>query len=323
MGSDISTKSVEIESSKLAEMVTTALNQIKERDENGATNSLKQLHKLLIEPIREHLDPDKVLCFVPDKFLHYLPFAALISMNSGRYLVQDYRVMISPSTAVLIESTRRAGALASVREERLLAVGNPAFDRAANPNFSNLPEAEQEVRQIALGYPRRSVLIRSQATRKSVTNELARANVAHFAAHFEIDVRSQLSSKLLLSPEHGDQVSGLSSGDIYQMDLAHIKLVVLSACQTGIEQQLRGEGPIGFARSFLAVGVPVVVASLWPVDSAATSELMTSFHRFRTVEHLSTTQALTRAQQELMSRESYRKPYYWAGFTAIGGYSAY
>jgi CHAT domain-containing protein len=63
------------------------------------------------------------------------------------------------------------------------------------------------------------------------------------------------------------------------------------------------------------------VASLWPVDSDATAELMIAFHRFRTVARLSTTEALMRAQQEMMGRRNYSHPYYWAGFTTIGGYS--
>lgn len=105
------------------------------------------------------------------------------------------------------------------------------------------------------------------------------------------------------------------------MKLARTKLVVLSGCQTGIEQQLDGEGPIGFARSFLVAGVPVVVASLWPVDSNATADLMIAFHRFRKEQHLSTAEALMRAQQEIMARENYSSPYFWAGFMATGGYS--
>jgi len=310
---------VDVESSKLAETVTTALNQIRQRDEQGAAGSLKRLHDLLIEPIRSQLDPTKVICFIPDKSLHFLPFGALISTSSGRYLMQDYRVMTSPSATILIESTDKARARSSAREERLLAVGNPTFDRVTNPNLPNLASAEREVEGIAQSYPsRHHLLIRAQATQKSVIEELARVEVAHFAAHYLIDPRWQPSSKVLLA-----QSSGLSSGDIYQMDLARTRLVVLSACQTGIEQQLRGEGPIGFARSFLVAGVPVVVASLWPVDSEATSDLMILFHRFRTEGHLSTTEALTRAQQEIMTREKYHHPYYWAGFTAIGGYSEF
>lgn len=316
----------QIESSKLSEAVATSLRQIRQRDEQGAAHSLKGLHDLLIEPIRGQLDPKLILCFVPDKALHFVPFSALLSRSSGRYLVQDFRVMTSPSATILINSTNRARGLAAVKDERLLAVGNPAFARAANSNLANLPGAVREVDQIALSYPvDHRVLIERQATRKAVTDELARTDVAHFAAHYQIDPRSKLSSQLLLSPEPGErahsQSFGLSSGYIYQMKLARTKLVVLSGCQTGIEQQLDGEGPIGFARSFLVAGVPVVVASLWPVDSDATADLMIAFHRFRKEKHLPAAEALMRAQQEIMARESYRSPYFWAGFTATGGYS--
>jgi CHAT domain-containing protein/tetratricopeptide (TPR) repeat protein len=323
--SEIFTKFVEVDSLKLTEMVATALNQIQQRDENGTTNSLKNLHSLLIEPISAHLDSNMVVCFVPDKILHRVPFGALMSMSSGRYLMEDYRVMSSPSTTILIQSTNKARDRASISEERLLAVGNPAFDRSINPNLSSLRDAEREVKEIAPSYTSERILVRSQATRKSVIGELMRAQVAHFAAHYQIDADSQLASKLLLAPERGErshaQPSGLDSGDIYQMNLARTKLVVLSACQTGIEQQLRGEGPVGFARSFLVAGVPVVVASLWPVDSEATAEMMILFHRFRRLDHLSTTEALTRAQREMTARGTYRHPYYWAAFTVIGGYS--
>lgn len=322
-------KSVDIESTKLTEVVETALRQISQRDEQGSAASLKSLYRLIIEPIREKLDPNLVLCFVADETLHFVPFGALMSEQSGRYLVQDFRIMTSPSATVLIDLTNQAKSRTAVTEERLLAVGNPAFDRAANPKLSNLPSAGNEVRQIASNYlsspPR--ILTASHATRSSIMDELPRSDVAHFAAHYEVDPRSTLASKLLLAsdptqPAH-HQRSGLSAGDIYGMNLARTRLVILAGCKTGIEQQFGGEGPVGFARSFLVAGVPVVVASLWPVDSDATSQLMIAFHRFRKAEHKPTAEALMLAQREIMSREFYRHPYYWAGFTATGGYSDY
>jgi len=325
--SGISSKSVDVESAKLTEIVVTALKQITQRDEQGSAASLKTLYKLIIEPIREKLDPDLDLCFVADKILHYLPFGALMSNQSGRYLVQDYRIMTSPSAKVLIDLTNRARARTAIKEERLLAVGNPAFERATNPKLSNLPSADSEVREIAQNYssspPR--ILTGSNATRSSIMDEIPRADVAHFAAHYEVDPRSTLASKLLLAPDATrsahQQRSGLSAGDIYGMNLARTRLVILAGCKTGIEQQFGGEGPVGFARSFLVAGVPVVVASLWPVDSDATSQLMIAFHRFRRGNHLPTTEALKLAQKEIMVREHYRHPYYWAGFIVIGGHS--
>jgi CHAT domain-containing protein len=71
--------------------------------------------------------------------------------------------------------------------------------------------------------------------------------------------------------------------------------------------------------------VPVVVASLWSVDSDASAELMVNFHRNRMRESLPVTQALRRAQIEMARgpEARYRNPYYWAPFAAVGGHSRF
>jgi CHAT domain-containing protein len=100
---------------------------------------------------------------------------------------------------------------------------------------------------------------------------------------------------------------------------------VLSACQSGAERYYSGEGMISISRSFIAKGVPLVVASLWPVDSNATAELMISFHKGRKASHLSTAEALSLAQREMLGNPEnpYRQPYYWASFILIGGYARF
>ena len=79
------------------------------------------------------------------------------------------------------------------------------------------------------------------------------------------------------------------------------------------------------ARPFIAAGVPLVVASLWPVDSDPTAGLMIDFHKLRKVEGLSTVEALRRAQINMLRgpEERFRQPYYWAPFVAIGGYAEF
>jgi CHAT domain-containing protein len=325
--SRLATESVDVESAKLNELIAAALKQIMARDDAAATASLKSLYKLIIEPVRDKLEPGKVLCFIPDKVLHFLPFTALMSPGSGHYLLEEFPILVSPSARLLIESSKEAARRPAVKQEHLLAVGNPSFDRRTNPNAVNLASAEREVEQIELNYPLRQVLVGPKAIRSTIMKGITQAEVAHFAAHFEIDPRSSLSSNLLLGPEPGDrahaQQSGLSAADIYQIKLPRTRLVVLSGCQTGVEQQFAGEGSIGFARSFLVAGVPVVVASLWPVDSDATSDLMIAFHHFRRDKKYPTTESLRLAQLQVMADGNYRSPYYWAGFTVIGGYASY
>jgi CHAT domain-containing protein len=82
---------------------------------------------------------------------------------------------------------------------------------------------------------------------------------------------------------------------------------------------------ISVSRPFIAVGLPMVVASLWSVDSAATRELMVNFHKHRKLDRLWTAEALNRAQQEMLENpeKRYRQPYYWAPFVAIGGYTRF
>lgn len=325
--SKILAKTVSLDSTELAELVTKTLKQIRRRDHNNAAASLTALHDLIIEPIRDRLDPNQVLCFVPDKVLHYVPFAALFSRNNGHFLVQDFRVLVSPSATILIDSSKNASQRPWVKHERLLAVGNPAFDRQTNPNLQNLPEAQREVEAIRENYQAPKVLVGSQATKKSIIGDLPKVHVVHFAAHYELDAQSNLLSRFVLAPEPGEPADGQSSGlrarDIYGMNLERVRLAILAGCTTGIEQQFSGEGPIGFARSFLVAGVPVVVASLWPVDSDATAELMIAFHRYRKRHNLPTTDALMRAQQDMIAKAKYNDPYYWAGFLVVGGYSEF
>lgn len=96
------------------------------------------------------------------------------------------------------------------------------------------------------------------------------------------------------------------------------EVVVLSGCQTALGRQVRGEGPIGLARAFMYAGVPRVVASLWPVDDLATSELMKRFYRAMLVTRLTPAAALRVAQRELAATDRWRSPYYWAAFVLQG-----
>ncbi|HZG51406.1 MAG TPA: CHAT domain-containing protein, partial [Pyrinomonadaceae bacterium] len=87
----------------------------------------------------------------------------------------------------------------------------------------------------------------------------------------------------------------------------------------------RGEGAVGLGRAFISAGVPLVVASLWPVDSESTAELMINFHRYRSRHGLATANALQRAQLDMITSPDGRNrtPFAWASFVTIGGYSSF
>jgi CHAT domain-containing protein/lipoprotein NlpI len=287
------------------------------------------LYNTLIAPIERQLDKSKVLVIVPDKILNFVPYAALTSPDNARYLIEDYDIAVTPSSSLFVSLSAAAERKPRAVEERILSVGNPRFNRDAFKSLRDLPSSAQEARSVADFYPNqgKTVLLRDDAKESKIVSELKKADVAHFAMHFVTDDQSEMLSGFPLTPESSASSATsdgiLQSYEIYGLNLRHLRLVVLSACQTGIEKQYRGEGAVGAARPFIVAGVPTVVASLWSVDSDASAQLMIDFHKNRR-RSMPVVKALKQSQMELINGQNplYRHPYYWAPFLTIGGTSS-
>lgn len=290
-------------------------------DQEGEVALAKQLYGLLIQPIEELLDNKRIICVIPDKNLSYIPFAALISPTSQKYLIEDFVLTSSQSPSVFLFGSQNANQKARVKDERLLSVGNPHFDRAAFPDLEDLPNAKQEAQAIASNYNDTLPLLEADATAAAIKKEMPRSDVVHLALHSVLDNEIPLNSSLLLA-KSGSQ-SSLRAYEIYGLVLERTRLVVLSSCQTGAERYYDGEGMASLARAFIGARVPLVVASLWPVDSAATEKLMVQFHKER--RHNSSAVALANAQRAMLhgSENRFKRPYYWAAFTLNGGYAEF
>ena len=108
------------------------------------------------------------------------------------------------------------------------------------------------------------------ATKGAVTSALPRVSIAHLATHGCPD-------GLFLAGDADPERPSLSTVDVYGLELS-AELAVLSACDT-FKGELRTDGVVGVARSFLAAGVSSLAVSLWKVDDRATKELMVQFYR--------------------------------------------
>jgi len=105
--------------------------------------------------------------------------------------------------------------------------------------------------------------------------------------------------------------------EIYNLRLP-ADLVVLSACQTALGRDIRGEGLIGLTRGFMYAGARSVVASLWQVDDESTAELMKRFYRAMLKEKRRPADALRAAQLEMSRDKRWSAPFHWAGFILQG-----
>jgi CHAT domain-containing protein/Tfp pilus assembly protein PilF len=321
--SDFSVRTTNISAVDLANMVSNFRDSIFQKREASA--EAQELYNLLIKPIELSPENGKQICIVPDKVLNKFPFVALVSPGSGRYLVQDYQLTLAPSAAVYLVCSERRGHTASRGQERLLAVGDPAFDRTAFRSLPRLPTTSQQIRTIADYYPSSVVLTDTGAKEEVIKREMEESDVIHLASHYVVYEGDPMNSRLLLAHQprvrhESDNSDGsLQADEVYRLRLGRAPLAVLSACDSGVEHYYNSEGMIGLARAFIAAGAPVVVASLWQVEAHATDELMISFHRHRELEEVSSSEALRRAQVELLGDNSRKHPYYWAGFVTVGG----
>jgi CHAT domain-containing protein len=259
------------------------------------------LYGRLLGPARGEIHGDRVV-IVPHAILHYLPFAALRS-PAGRWLVEDFALSTLPSASVLRYLVDKgAGAPA-----RALVVGNPDLGAGLA-----LPWAEREARMVGQHEREATVLVRADATEAQVKALLETVGLVHLATHGELNESDPLSSAILLVPGGGED-GRLEVREVFGLDL-HARLVVLSACETGLGQLSRGDELVGLQRAFLYAGTPAVVTTLWKVDDRASFELIRAF--YDRLDGAGPVTALRQAQ--LDAQHAFPHPFAWAAFGLTG-----
>ncbi len=277
------------------------------------------LYKELITPVANFISGTENLVIVPDKELYKIPYAALTSPTSEKYLLEEKAISYSLSATIFVNSIKRNDMLANEAEQNVLAIGNPTFSKEKFPNFRDLPGAEEEAKKVAKIYPTSLLLTKDQATKQEFGRLASQYSTIHFAGHSILNTKSPLYSLMLMAAEKNSEEdnSALYAYELYWHNFDKAQLVVLAACQTANGQLVEGEGVISMTRPFLAKGVPAVVASLWNANDQASVTLFTEFHK-RRVAGESTASALRNAQLKLLNRPIYETPNNWAPFILFG-----
>ena len=186
-----------------------------------------------------------------------------------------------------------------------------------------LPGTRREAEQIVAMVPSSEARLALDfaASRDTATSaELGQYRYVHFSTHGLLDsVHPELSGLVLsLVNERGEAQDGfLRAHEIFNLKLSP-EAAVLSACQTGMGNNIRGEGLVSLTRGFMYAGAPRVVVSLWGVSDLGTTELMVRLYHGMLKEGMRPAAALRAAQISLMNDKRWASPYYWAPFTLHG-----
>jgi len=295
------------------------------------------LSHILLEPAADQLTRRR-LVVLGDGALRYLPFSALpnpAASDASRLLLDDHEIVYLPSAstlAILRDNFGRRPPSPGL----LAVVADPVFDStderlAPRPGekptgqspFPRLRFAQEEAAGILGAAPPGSRVLQLEGFEANRENVLSGAlrnyRIVHFATHAIVEARGTSSSRIVLSQVDAEghrNADLLQLQDVYNLDLP-AELVVLSACQTALGEDVRGEGLVGLARGFMYAGSPRVLVSLWNVEDEATAVLMKDFYRGLLREGREPAAAL-RAAQLAMRRERRWQPYHWAGFVLQG-----
>jgi len=293
--------------------------------EKAYITSSRNLYKLLIP----NGIPAKVksLVLLPSGRMSIMPFEALLTKNVKDantpfdqlpYLIKEYDVRYEFSAGLLIQKKNNPVA-ASISSAKLFA---PISFPEGN-NLVDLPGTELEVNAIQSIFKEKSitceVLTNKLANESAVkADDLKNYSVIHFATHGIVDENNPELSRVFLQSNSQAEDGNLYSGEIYNLDL-NANLVTLSACQTGLGKISKGEGVIGLSRALVYAGAKNIIVSFWTVADESTAELMTYFYKsLLQNKETSFTTGLRDAKLELMKKEKYAAPYYWAPFILIG-----
>ena len=264
-----------------------------------------ELSQLVIAPIAGSI-PAKVdrLVIVPAAELHEVPFQTL-RMPAGEYLADRFAISYSPAASALASlgrNDRKHGTLL------LAAIGD-----VSSEGMPPLPGTKHEVESIAQLEPGAKIIEQSQFTHDAALHALDQFDEVHFATHGILDQDAPLFSSLLTSPAQG-QSSRLSLLELLDRRIRS-RLVVMSACETGLGRMSAGDEITGLTRTFLTAGARVVVSSMWKVSDESTATLMQEFYRGMR-SGMSPADAMRAA--ELKVRKQYPHPFYWAPFVVNG-----
>ena len=288
------------------------------------TERLKQLHKILIEPITDLLpiDPNNNVIFIPQEELFLVPFPALQDAN-GKYLIEQHTILTAPAIQVLDLTQQQKIKVQQANSKELVIVGNPTMPKVppkiGEPpqQLASLPSAEKEAKAIATILKAKAIT-GNKAKKSAILPLLPKARIIHLATHGLLDdfIGLGVPGAIALAPSGNGELNDglLTANEILDLKL-NAELVVLSACDTG-RGRITGDGVIGLSRSLIAAGTPSVIVSLWSVPDAPTAELMTEFYRNWLERKLDKAQALRQAMLKTM--KNHPNPKDWAAFTLIG-----
>jgi CHAT domain-containing protein/tetratricopeptide (TPR) repeat protein len=270
------------------------------------------LYNALISPVQPLLSNINRLIIIPDDELHYLPLEALQNENK-KYLVEQFAVQYTYSTTLLSANTAIRKSLATLA---FAPFASATYKDTPGYSFSSLPASKEEVSGL-----QGKIFMDTVATKNNFLRSATRYSIIHLATH--ASVNNDIPSRSFIAFYPGTEDYKLYAQEIYDLRLDSTDLVILSACETGTGQLIKGEGMMSLSRAFAYAGCHNIITSLWKAEDKTTAFLTQRLHVYLNKGY-NKDKALQQAKLDLLANEEiaprFKTPNYWAYLLFIGNY---
>jgi CHAT domain-containing protein len=270
------------------------------------------LFQSLLGPVFKKIENKKHLIIIPFNEISYVPFEMLVDPADASLLVNRFYISYNYSASFLSDSRN-----ASVNKYMVLAMA-PFSDKNEILNLPALPASLEEIERL----PGKK-LHGSQATKSQFEYLSGQFPVIHLATHAVANDSNLLGSYIAFYglKNEADELHRLYEQEIYTIDLKSVRLVILSACETGNGVLVNGEGIMSLSRAFSYAGCKSVITSLWKADELSTSFITKHLHHYLQ-RGMSIDESLQKAKIDYLEtnevEERYKNPAYWAHLILIG-----
>lgn len=282
--------------------------------------------KLLAEVLTKIPTNIEHLILVPHGMLHKLPFSAL---NDGEsYLIERYALSVLPSASLIkLLGERRADACSEDERYLVSAISDYSATRSEGIQFSArlrssagledlgyTLEEGKTVYSLASSMGTQAKFLTNEEVKDGLLEQFRDYSVIHFAGHAVFNPEEPLASGLVLADGSVLTAARILQDSSFRTEKG--RLLVLSACQTGVNVITSGGEIVGLARALFYAGMPNLISSLWEVADRSTAQLMQDFHQIWQSSKGSIAGALREAQLKAI-RDS-QPVHAWAPFIHLG-----
>ncbi len=280
------------------------------------TNSAAENYKLLV---------------IPDGPLAYLPFEALVSDSTYNstvgfqalpYVIESHTVNYAYSLNHYMKSSpqeslkSRISVLAfAYSKTEDLDINDKTISYFRDLSYAELPFSYQEIKSIA-DYFNGDLYPGELATELNFKTLASNYPIVHLAMHGSSSLLNN-SPRIIFRPDSVED-GMLFPYELYSLNLKN-RLIVLSACETGVGQEYKGEGIYSMARAFAYAGCPTIVSSLWELYDRPTSKIMSNFY-FELSRGTAVDESLQKAKLRFIEQADGfdSHPSNWAGLVTFG-----